>query len=51
MYLMNLHEEGGVFGMYEFTDGDARNPLSIMAFCASALEDQKAVVLQGYTHG
>ena len=40
-----LHEECGVFGMYDF-DGGMSHPLSIMVFLRFSTEDRKAVVLQ-----
>ena len=40
-----LHEECGVFGMYDF-DGEMSHPLSIMVFLRFSTEDRKAVVLQ-----
>ena len=40
-----LHEECGVFGMYDFME-EMSHPLSIMAFLRFSTEDRKAVVLQ-----
>lgn len=40
-----LHEECGVFGMYDLME-EMSHPLSIMAFLRFSTEDRKAVVLQ-----